>query len=234
MPPNKESPFLKKLFAEFLGTFFLVFAGTGAIIVNEISGGSLSHVGVSLTFGLVILVMIYSLGETSGAHFNPAVSLGFCAARRMAIREGLAYMASQCIGALAASLTLHFLFPVSSTLGTTFPTGGVFPAWTLEFFMTALLMFVILSVSIGPKEKGITAGIAIGGTIALEALFGGPISGASMNPARSLAPALISGHLQGLWVYLTAPILGALLSVILCRCTQAQGCCVKAAEPPLA
>jgi len=224
---------MKKYASELLGAFFLVFAGTGAIIIDEISGGSLSHVGVSLTFGLIILVMIYSVGEVSGAHFNPAVTLGFCAARRMSIRQGLPYILSQCLGTLLASLLLRFLFPASLNLGATLPAGGILPAFVLELFMTALLMFVILSVSTGSKEKGITAGIAIGGTVVLGALFGGPISGASMNPARSLAPALISGHLQSLWIYLTAPVLGALIAVIFCRCTQAQGCCLRMIEPPV-
>jgi aquaporin NIP len=219
---------MKKYLAEFSGTFFLVFAGTGAIIINETIGGSVTHVGIALTFGLVVMVMIYAVGEVSGAHFNPAVTLGFCVARRMSFLEGSPYILSQCLGALVASLVLHFVFPSSSTLGATLPSGGLFASFVLEFLMTVLLMFVILSVSTGSKEKGITAGIAIGGTVALEALFGGPISGASMNPARSLAPALVSGHLQDLWIYLIAPVLGAFFAVILCRCTQTDGCCACA------
>jgi len=216
---------MKKYLAEFLGTFFLVFAGCGAIMINQITGGSIGHVGIALTFGLVVLVMIYSVGEVSGAHFNPAVTLGFCAARRMSIKEGLPYIVSQCLGAILASVLLRIVIPQSATLGATLPVGGLLPSLILEFFMTTLLMFVILSVSTGAKEKGITAGIAIGGTVALEALFGGPISGASMNPARSLGPALVSGNLESVWIYLLIPVLGAGFAVFLCRCTQAEGCC---------
>jgi len=219
------SPFSKKLAAEFLGTFALVFAGTGAIVINQVSGGAVTHVGIALTFGLVVLAMIYTLGDISGAHLNPAVTVGFWVARRLAAREVLPYIASQCLGALLASGILRLLFPQNATLGATLPTGPVMQSFVLELLLTALLMFVILGVSAGAKEKGITAGIAVGSVIALEALFAGPICGASMNPARSLAPALVSGHLEHLWIYLTATVLGALAAVFACRCVQAEGCC---------
>jgi len=219
---------MKKYLAEFLGTFALVFAGTGAIVINDVSGGTVSHVGVALTFGLVVLAMIYTLGDISGAHLNPAVTFGFFAARRLPGREVLPYVASQCLGAFAASATLRLLFPQHSTLGSTIPAGPAAQSFVLETILTALLMFVILGVSTGAREKGITAGIVVGSVIALEALFAGPICGASMNPARSLAPALVSGKIGSLWIYLLAPLLGAGLAVIGCRCVREEGCCCPA------
>jgi aquaporin NIP len=215
----------KKLVAEFLGTFCLVFAGTGAIVIDTVSGGAVSHVGVALTFGLIVLAMIYTIGDISGAHINPAVTIGFFVARRFEARNLLPYVMSQCAGALGASVVLWFLFPKSPTLGETTPAGFATQSFVLEMILTALLMFVILSVSTGAREKGITAGIAVGAIIGLEALFAGPICGASMNPARSLAPALVSGHLSGLWIYLAAPVLGAAVGVIGCRCVRERGCC---------
>jgi MIP family channel proteins len=222
---------MRKLAAEILGTFALVFAGTGAIVINEVVGGTVSHVGIALTFGLIVLAMIYAVGDVSGAHLNPAVTLGFFAARRFEGRLVVPYLVSQCLGAISASLTLRFLFPSSATLGATLPIGEAGQSFVLEFILTFLLMFVILSVSTGSKEKGILAGVAVGSVIALEALFAGPISGASMNPARSFAPALVSMNLGSLWIYLTAPILGALAGVLACRCTQEQGCCCRLAQP---
>jgi aquaporin Z len=219
------------LAAELFGTFALVFAGTGAIIVNDASGGEVSHVGVALTFGLVVLALIYSLGDVSGAHLNPAVTLGFFAARRFPARWALPYVLSQCSGALLASLLLRALFLEHPTLGVTRPSGTAAQSFLLEVVLTLLLMFVILSVSTGAKEKGAMAGVAVGSVIALEALFAGPISGASMNPARSLAPALVSGHVGGLWVYLVAPVVGAALAVPACRCVREHPCCVAPEEP---
>ena len=216
---------MKKCSAEFIGTFALVFAGTGAIVINEVSGGAITHVGISLTFGLIVLVMIYTVGDVSGAHLNPAVSLGFFAAGRFPIREIVPYVLSQCAGAFAASGLLRFLFPQSATLGATEPAGSAAQSFMLELILTAILMFVILSVSTGAAEKGITAGIAVGSVIALEAMFAGPICGASMNPARSLAPAVVSQHLSSLWIYLVAPTTGALLAVLGCRCVRERGCC---------
>jgi aquaporin NIP len=218
-----DLPFHKKLMAECLGTYVLVFAGTSAIVVN--SGGAVTHVGVSLTFGLVVFALIAALGDVSGAHFNPAVSIGFWAARRFPASALPAYIGVQCLGALFASLTVRGLFSADSPFGATIPAGPPLQSFVLEFILTAFLMFVILGVSTGPKEKGITAGLAIGGVIALEALFAGPVSGASMNPARSLAPAVVSGNLSALWVYLTAPTVGALLAAPLCRCVREEGCC---------
>ena len=234
MPANGRTfSIMRKLTAELVGTFILVFAGTGAIITNEVSGGTVSHVGVSLSFGLVVLAMVYAIGDVSGAHLNPAVTLGFFAARRFAGRSVVPYIASQCVGAVLASIVLRLLFPTNATLGATLPAGDAVRSFVLEAILTFILMFVILSVSTGPKEKGVMAGIAIGEVIALEALFAGPISGASMNPARSLAPALVSLRFDYLWIYLTAPLLGALASVAVCRCVQEQDCCcpLVAQEP---
>jgi MIP family channel proteins len=216
----------RKYAAEFMGTFALVFAGTGAIITNDITHGAVTNTGVALTFGLVVLTMVYAVGDVSGAHLNPAVTLGFFAARRLAGKMVLPYVFSQLSGALAASLLLRGLFPQHSTLGTTAPAGPALQSLILEIILTALLMFVILNVSVGAKERGITAGIAVGSVIALEALFAGPISGASMNPARSFAPALVSQHLADLWIYLVAPVAGALLAVVGCRCVRKDCCSV--------
>jgi aquaporin Z len=221
---------VKKLAAEFIGTFALVFAGTGAIVVNETTGGAVTHVGIALTFGLIVLAMIYTVGDISGAHLNPAVSIGFLAARRFPVRDVAPYIASQCAGAFTASGVLRLLFPRNALLGATFPAGSATQSFVLELILTAILMFVILSVSTGAAEKGITAGIAVGSVIGLEAMFAGPICGASMNPARSLAPAVVSQHLTSLWIYLIAPVLGALLAVIGCWCAREQGCC--SIQPP--
>ena len=215
----------KRLLAEFLGTFGLVFAGTGAIVINHASQGAITHAGIALTFGLVVLAMIYAFGDVSGAHLNPAVTTAFAAARRFPWREVPAYFGAQLAGAFAASGLLRTLFPLDENLGATLPTGSELQSFILEIVLTFLLMLVVLSVSTGAKEKGITAGIAIGAIIGLEAMFAGPICGASMNPARSLAPALLSGHPEHLWLYLAAPVIGALLAVPACCGVREPGCC---------
>ncbi|HYG74861.1 MAG TPA: aquaporin [Planctomycetota bacterium] len=223
---------LQKCAAEALGTFILVFAGTGAIVINSVSGGAVSHVGIALTFGLVVMSLIYALGDVSGAHLNPAVSIGFWVAKRFPGHSLPPYIVSQLAGAVAASWLLRILFPEHPTLGATSPAAGTLPwqSFVLEVVLTFYLMFVILCVSTGAKEKGITAGIAIGSVIALEALFAGPICGASMNPARSLAPALVSGQLQHVWIYLFAPVAGALLAVGCCCVIRGRECCCNAAQ----
>ena len=223
---------MKKLFAEFLGTFALVFAGTGAIVINHASNGAITHAGIALTFGLIVLAMIYALGDVSGAHLNPAVTTGFAAAGRFPWRAVPGYVGAQLLGAFVASGLLRFLFPTDPTLGTTLPAGAPMQSFVLELVLTFLLMFVILSVSTGAKEKGITAGIAIGAVIALEAMFAGPICGASMNPARSLAPAVVSGHLEHLWIYFAGPVLGALLAIPACCGVRESGCCSTSAQQP--
>lgn len=223
------SPFIsgsvKKYFAEFLGTFALVFAGTGAIVINEVSHGAVTHVGVALTFGLIVLAMVYTFGDVSGAHLNPAVTVGFWVARRLDGNMVLPYVASQIGGAFLASGLLRFLFPTNELLGATMPAGSAMQSFVLEFVLTFILMLVILNVSTGAKEKGVTAGIAVGAVIGVEALFAGPISGASMNPVRSLAPAVVSGHLEHLWLYLAAPTLGAMAAKFACQCVREKGCC---------
>lgn len=214
---------MKRLFAEFIGTFILIFAGTGAIVTDQATGGSLGHTGVSLVFGMVVLVMIHTFGDVSGAHLNPAVTLGFATAGRFPWKDVPGYIIAQFSGAFSASFTVKLLFPHSASLGATLPAGTVMQSFILEVILTAILMLVILSVSTGSREKGITAGIAIGAVIALEAMFAGPISGASMNPARSLAPAIVSGNFQYLWLYPLATILGALIAVPLCMATREDG-----------
>lgn len=212
----------RDLLAEAVGTFALVFAGTGAIVINDITGGAVSHIGISLTFGLVILAMIYALGDISGAHFNPAVTIGFWMAHRIERSTVMPYILSQCAGALLASLLLGLLFPSHESLGATQPAGPALQSFVLESILTFVLMLVILQVSRGGKEKGITAGMAVGAVIALEALFAGPISGASMNPARSLAPALVSLQLAHLWIYILAPLAGAVGAVFVARSLQSS------------
>lgn len=219
---RKDFEVLRKAGAELFGTFALVFAGTGAITINDVSGGVVSHVGIGLTFGLVVLAMIYALGDISGAHLNPAVTVGFLAARRFPARSVLPYILGQFGGAILASGLVRLLFPSHQTLGATIPAGSSLQSFILEIVLTCILMFVILSVSSGSKEKGLMAGVAVGSVIAFEALFGGPISGASMNPARSFAPALVSGSFLHLWVYLVAPPLGALLAVIVYQCLHGK------------
>lgn len=208
---------MNKLLSEFLGTFTLVFAGTGAIVINEVSGGVIGHAGIALTFGLVVMAMIYTFGDVSGAHLNPAVTLAFAAAKRFAWKGVPGFLGAQIGGACLASGVLRLLFPANEKLGATLPAGSAMQSFVLEVILTAILMLTILRVSTGAKEKGITAGIAIGGIVGLEAMFAGPICGASMNPARSLAPALVSGHLEHLWVYLIATVVGALIAVPLAK-----------------
>ena len=211
--------------AECLGTFILVFAGTGAIIVDQVHPHSITHVGVALTFGLVVLAIIYGLGDVSGAHLNPAVTIGFAGAGRFSWSDVPGYVLAQLTGAFMASGVLRMLFPANPTLGSTLPADTAVQSFIFEIILTFILMLVILGVSTGAKEKGITAGVAVGAVIGLEALFAGPVCGASMNPARSLAPAVVSGHLEHLWVYLVAPVLGALAAVPACKLTRGSGCC---------
>lgn len=204
---------MRNYVAEFIGTFAMVFCGTGAIIINQQSGGVITHVGIAITFGLIVMSMIYSLGTISGAHLNPAVSIAFTLARRFPLKQLTPYIISQLAGALFASLTLKYLFPANELLGATIPAGLAQQSFILEFLLTFFLMLVIINVASGSKEQGMFAGLAIGSVVALEAMFAGPVSGASMNPARSLAPAIVSGHLEHMWVYLTAPVLGAALAI---------------------
>ncbi|MFM7023669.1 MAG: aquaporin [Flavobacteriales bacterium] len=204
---------MKKYLAELIGTFALVFCGTGAIIINQESGGAITHVGIAATFGLVVSAMIYAIGDISGAHLNPAVTIAFAVAEKFPLKEILPYVLSQTAGAFLASFTLKFLFPLNEVMGATLPAGPPMQAFVLELILTFILMFVIIHVASGSKEQGMFAGLAIGSVVLLEAMFAGPISGASMNPARSLAPAMISGHTEHLWLYILAPVCGAILAV---------------------
>lgn len=207
----------RKCLAECIGTFCLLFAGTGAIIVNDVDKGSVTHVGIALTFGLIVMAMVYTLGDLSGAHINPAVTFAFWVARRLEGRYVLPYVASQLAGAWLATALLRLLFVSHTTLGATLPAGSWLQSLVLEIVLTFMLMLVILNVSQGAKEKGITAGIVIGGVVGLEAMFAGPICGASMNPARSITPAVISDNLQHLWLYIVGPVAGAVLAVLVYR-----------------
>lgn len=214
--------------AEVIGTFALVFVGTGAIIVNDVTGGMVTHFGVALAFGLVVMTMINSVGDVSGAHFNPAVSLAFFLAGKLEAREVMPYIASQIAGAVAASGLLALLFADHATLGATLPTVGVAEAFLLEVVISFFLMFVILGVVSGPRENAAIAGFAIGATVCMCALVAGPLTGGSMNPARSLAPALVGGELASLWIYLTAPIIGTTMAVGGCRAVRGPECCSRA------
>ena len=204
---------MRNYVAELIGTFALVFCGTGAVVIDQQSGGAVTHVGIAITFGLIVMSMIYSLGNISGAHLNPAVSIAFTIAGRFSAKLLPGYIISQLAGALLASLALKFLFPANEFLGATMPTGSDMQSLVLELILTFFLMLVIVNVAVGSKEQGMFAGLAIGSVVALEAMFAGPICGASMNPARSIAPAIVSGHLAHLWIYIIAPIGGAALAI---------------------
>ena len=201
--------FTRKCMAEIIGTYILVFCGTGAIIINQQSAGAITHVGIAITFGFVVMSLIYALGDISGAHMNPAVSIAFVIAKKFSVKALLPYIISQLAGAILASLTLKLLFPANEFLGGTNPSGSDWQSFVLEFLLSFFLMLVIINVATGSKEVGMFAGLAIGSVVLLEAMFAGPICGASMNPARSIGPALVSMHLQSIWIYILAPIFGA-------------------------
>ena len=204
---------MRKYVAEAIGTFALLFCGTGAIVINQETGGAVSHVGVAITFGFIVMAMIYTLGSVSGAHLNPAVTIAFTLAGRFPAKEVVPYIVSQLAGAMVGSGTLRLLFPTNETLGATLPAGTAMQSFVLEFLLTFFLMLVIINVATGSKEQGMFAGLAIGSTVLLEAMFAGPICGASMNPIRSIAPAIVSGHFEHLWIYIIAPVLGAIVAI---------------------
>lgn len=207
---------MKKYLAEGIGTFALVFCGTGAIIINDLSSGSISHIGIAATFGLIVMVMIYAFGSISGAHINPAVTIAFSLTKEFNKKDLVPYIIAQISGALLASSVLRLLFLEHNTLGATLPNGSDMQSFVLEIILTCLLMLVILFVSQNKDVQRFT-GIAVGATVLLEAMFAGPICGASMNPARSLAPALVSGSMVSLWIYILAPIIGAILATVTWR-----------------
>lgn len=215
----------KRLISEIIATFALVFCGTGAMVINDFTGGTVTHVGVAITFGLIVMGMIYAFGDISGAHMNPAVTIGFAYAKKFPWKEVPAYVLAQLIGAFLASGLLLYLFPESQTLGATLPGLSAMKVFIFEIILTFFLMVVIINVSTGSKEIGVVAGIAIGSIVLLEAMFAGPITGASMNPARSIAPAVVSGNLADLWIYIFAPIIGCLLAVVSCKLVKSEQCC---------
>jgi aquaporin NIP len=210
----KRPNLVRRALMEGIGTFALVTAGCGAIISNTTHPGSIGGVGISLVFGLVIMVMIYAGGHLSGAHYNPSVTLAFTLARHFPLREALAYISAQLIGASTAALLLLAAWPSKPAhLGTTLPSVGSGTAVVYEIVLTAFLMFVITAVATDTRAVGAAAAIAIGGTVGLDALFGGPITGASMNPARSFGPALASGTWHSFWIYVVGPVIGATIGV---------------------
>lgn len=204
---------MRKYLAEGIGTFAIVFCGTGAIIIDQETNGGVTHTGIAITFGLIVMSMIYALGNVSGAHMNPAVSIAFALAGRFSRKELSPYILSQLAGGCLSSLVLKLLFPGNEFLGATIPAGSAMQSFILEFLLTFFLMLVIINVATGNKEQGMFAGLAIGAVVLLEAMFAGPVSGASMNPARSLAPALVSGYTRHVWIYLLAPVLGSALAI---------------------
>ena len=203
----------RRLTAEFVGTFALVFAGCGAIMVDA-KTGQLGHVGVAITFGLVIMAMIYAVGHISGAHFNPAVTFSFALSRHFPWPRAFVYWAAQILGALTAAAVLRGTHRNITHVGATLPTGAQGQWFVWERVMSFFLMFVIMALATDTRAVGEAAAIAIGGTVGLDAMFGGPISGASMNPARSIGPAIVSGDLHALWLYILAPVLGASLAAL--------------------
>jgi aquaporin NIP len=210
----------KRASAEALGTFALVTGGCGAIVVDH-GTGALGHGGVAASFGLVIMVMIAALGHLSGAHFNPAVTLAFAVTRHFPWRDVPSYIAGQLVGAVGGALTLRAFFGLDAALGATAPVGSPLRALGIEALLTAVLMFVIVSVATDTRAVGELAAVAIGGTVALDALWGGPVTGASMNPARSLGPALVAGFWPSHWIYWVGPVSGALLGAILYQVLRA-------------
>jgi aquaporin NIP len=214
---------MKKYLSEFIGTFILLFAGTGVVVVNQLTNGVVTLPGIAACWGLIIIATVYAFGDISGNHINPAVTIAFAVDKRFEWKNVPGYLVAQLLGAVAASFTLHLLFPENISLGLTQPSGAWYQSFILEVLMTFILMMVILRVSTGAKEKGITAGIVIGATVWFLVLFGGPVSGCSLNPTRSLAPALVTLNFNYLWVYLTAPFAGALLAVLVHRLLHEEG-----------
>lgn len=215
------SALARALVAELIGTFALVFAGAGAIMVDA-KTHALGHIGVAIAFGLVIMVMIYAVGHISGAHFNPAVSFAFALTRHFPWPRAAAYWLAQAAGALIAAAILRASLGNLEHVGATLPAGSQAQSLLWETVLTFFLMFVIMSVATDTRAVGEAAAIAIGGTVGLDAMFGGPISGASMNPARSLGPALVGGDLHALWLYVVAPLVGAALGALAYQCVRGE------------
>lgn len=202
---------MKRYISELIGTYILVFCGTGVIVVNQVNEGAVGHIGICIVWGIVVMAVVYGFGSISGAHINPAVTIGFAVAKKFELKEVFPYIAFQIIGALLASFTLKFLFPDQTNLGETLPFGSEMQTFILEVLITYMLMLIILLVSQNEDVTEYTA-VAVGGFVLLAAMFAGPISGASMNPARSIGPAVASFNLTSLWVYLASAVIGAILA----------------------
>ncbi len=206
-----DKDLLRSTLAEAVGTFILVFIGCGAILVNESSGGVLGLDGIAMTFGLTVMTIIFAIGHVSGAHINPAVTLALLMIRRISINKAICYCFAQSIGAILAAIALKYTVATGTNLGGTFPSGTLSQSFLIEVFMTAFLMFMVVGLTTDPRASSTLGALAIGGVITVNIMVGGPISGASMNPARSLGPALISGQLEHMWLYILAPLVGSML-----------------------
>ena len=204
---------MKKYIAELIGTFALVFCGTGAIIVNDQSNGSLGLVGIALAFGIIVTAIIYIFGNISGSHINPSVTIALLIGKVISKKEALMYVLAQVLGAILASGLLKLLFTENVSLGATRPAGGLLQSFVLEFILTFFLMLTILGVE-SKKDQSNIAGLIIGLFVAGIILFAGPISGGSFNPARSFAPAIVSGNITALWIYITAPTIFAITAMV--------------------
>jgi aquaporin NIP len=214
-------PLARSLVAEAFGTFALVFAGAGAIMVDA-KTHQLGHIGVAITFGLVVMAMIYAIGHISGAHFNAAVTLAFVLTRHFPLPRAVAYWGAQLVGAVTAAAILRGSLGNIAHVGATLPSGSQAQSFLWELVMTAFLMFVVMAVATDTRAVGEAAAIAIGATIGFDAMFGGPISGASMNPVRSIGPAVVSGDLHALWLYIVAPVIGAAIGALLYQFVRAE------------
>lgn len=215
----------KNLIAEFVGTAVLVFVGTAAIVVNDLSGGRVTELGIAIVFGLAVGSMIMTFGRISGAHINPAVTIALWLARQFPRAAVLPYIGSQILGAISGSALVYLFFWEHPTFGATLPAGGVATAFGLEILLTFILVLAIFLVTRITHQKVPVTSLVVGSIVALEAFLAGPITGASMNPARSIGPALLSGQIQHLWLYIAAPVIGAALAVIGCRLIKNKGCC---------
>lgn len=202
---------LKSSLAEAVGTFILVFIGCGAILVNESSGGALGHAGIAMTFGLTVMTVIFAIGHVSGAHINPAVTIALLMIKRVSLTKTLCYCVAQVLGAVLAALALKYTVATGDNLGVTTPVGSITQAFLMETLMTAFLVFMVVALVTDPRASSSLGALAVGGVITVDAFVGGPITGASMNPARSLGPALVAGQLEHIWLYVAAPLLGGLI-----------------------
>ena len=227
-----DAPTLRRLVSEAIGTFILVFAGTGAIIIDSLAGGEIGTLGIGIVFGLTVAAMIYATGHISGAHINPAVTFAFALTRHFPMRMAPLYWLAQLLGATIASFLLLAMFGEVEAMGATLPAGSAVQSLALEAVLSFILMFVIMAVATDVRAVGQAAAIVIGATVGLEAIFAGPISGASMNPARSFAPALAAGELSSMWVYVVGPVGGMSLAALCYRLLRGkdpveQGIAVK-------